>query len=133
MHSPSPSSGAARGRIGVLAAPLLPTPATYILMNGTARAAILFITESEGMGADWPADLLRRLYDLTRTEATVALGIADGLSIDEIAARGSVERETVRTQLKAVFAKTSTHRQSGLASQLAGLPKFPRRNRRRDA
>ena len=71
------------------------------------------------------AALIRGLFDLTPNEARVARGIAQRLTIDEIAARCGVDRETIRTQIKAVFAKTGTSRQAEVASLLAGLPKFP--------
>jgi DNA-binding CsgD family transcriptional regulator len=66
------------------------------------------------------AALIRGLFDLTPNEARVARGIAQGLTIDEIASCWSVERETVRTQLKAVFAKTGTSRQVEVASHAWG-------------
>jgi DNA-binding CsgD family transcriptional regulator len=60
-----------------------------------------------------------------RKEARVARGIVEGMTIDEIAARYRVERETIRTQVKAVLDKTGTRRQVEVASLLAGLPSFP--------
>jgi DNA-binding CsgD family transcriptional regulator len=71
------------------------------------------------------ANLIRALFDLTPGEARVAREIARGSSIDEIASRSRVDRETVRSQLKSVFAKTGTHRQAEVAALLAGLPRLP--------
>jgi DNA-binding CsgD family transcriptional regulator len=61
-------------------------------------------------------------FDLTPGEARVAVAAADGLSPESIASRHAVSIHTVRTQLRAVFAKTGTSRQAELVSLLASLP-----------
>ncbi|MGH8596831.1 MAG: helix-turn-helix transcriptional regulator [Gammaproteobacteria bacterium] len=59
-----------------------------------------------------PAAILARTFRLTPSEAKLASVIARGAS-PEIAARDlKISRETARNQLKSVFAKTDTHRQS---------------------
>lgn len=67
------------------------------------------------------ADIVATLFDLTPAEARIARGIAEGLTPAELAERLGVSSETVRVQLKRVFSKTSTRRQSELALLLAGL------------
>lgn len=62
---------------------------------------------------------LTNLFDLTPAEARVAHAIADGDSIDSFAQRAGMSRETVRTHLKSVFAKTGTRRQVDLVRVLA--------------
>jgi DNA-binding CsgD family transcriptional regulator len=71
------------------------------------------------------AALIRDLFDLTPHEARAAQGITAGLTVNEIAARHGVGRETIRSQVKAVLAKTGTRHQAAAASLLRGLPKFP--------
>jgi DNA-binding CsgD family transcriptional regulator len=66
------------------------------------------------------ADVLQGLFDLTPAEARVARSVAELQTIEAIAAALGVSRETVRTQLKAVLAKTGTRRQGDLAALLAG-------------
>ncbi len=66
------------------------------------------------------AEVLQGLFDLTPAEARVARGIAEGQSINAIAASGAVSRETIRTQLAAVLAKTGMNRQAELVSLLSG-------------
>jgi DNA-binding CsgD family transcriptional regulator len=66
------------------------------------------------------ADLLQGLFDLTPAEARVARGIGEAQSVEAIAELIGTSRETVRTQLKAVLAKTGASRQSELVSLLAG-------------
>jgi DNA-binding CsgD family transcriptional regulator len=65
-----------------------------------------------------PAAVLARTFRLTPAEAKLASVIARGAS-PEIAARElKISRETARNQLKSVFAKTDTHRQSELVALL---------------
>lgn len=65
------------------------------------------------------ATVLQGLFDLTPAEARVARGIGEGETIEALATRYNLARETVRTQLKAVLGKTGMHRQSDLVSMLA--------------
>ncbi|MGH6856940.1 MAG: helix-turn-helix transcriptional regulator [Methylocella sp.] len=65
-----------------------------------------------------PAAILAKTFRLTPSEAKLACVIARGAS-PEIAARElKISRETARNQLKSVFAKTDTHRQSELVALL---------------
>ena len=82
-------------------------------------AAMLVVTAV--VPADVPtAEVLQGLFDLTPAEARVARRIAERQTIESIAATLGISRETVRTQLKAVLAKTGTRRQGDLAALLAG-------------
>ncbi len=61
------------------------------------------------------------LYGLTPAEARVAADLAQGLPVDEVAANHHISRNTVHHQLRAIFRKTATTRQSDLiALVLAG-------------
>ena len=70
-------------------------------------------------------EMLHGLFDLTPAEARVARSLAAGLSIEEISTQSATSRETVRTQLKGVMAKTSTSRQAELVRLLAGASPLP--------
>lgn len=70
-------------------------------------------------------EMLHGLFDLTPAEARVARGLATGLSIEEISLKSATSRETVRTQLKGVMAKTATTRQADLVRLLAGASPLP--------
>jgi DNA-binding CsgD family transcriptional regulator len=67
------------------------------------------------------AALLRRLYDLTRAEADIALHLAHGADLKEISEQLSISLATVRTHLQRVFDKTDTHRQAELVRLLLVL------------
>jgi DNA-binding CsgD family transcriptional regulator len=67
------------------------------------------------------AALLRRLYGLTNGEAEVAVRIARGAGVRDIADELSVSYPTIRTHLQHVFDKTDTHRQGELVRLLLVL------------
>lgn len=88
------------------------------------RRQILLVVSPIGTSAPPPANLLQGLFDLTPAEARVAHAIAGGATLEELAGKLSVSRETLRTQLKMVFSKTGTKRQAELASLILGSLKF---------
>ncbi|MBM0273952.1 helix-turn-helix transcriptional regulator [Streptococcus suis] len=55
-------------------------------------------------------------YGLTPAESELAVAIAQGISLRDHADSRDVSIHTVRAQLKSVFAKTETRRQSQLAA-----------------
>jgi DNA-binding CsgD family transcriptional regulator len=61
---------------------------------------------------------LGQLYELTASEALLALHIADGGDTGGYAAARGISRNTVRNQLQAVFDKTGTRRQAELVRLL---------------
>lgn len=82
--------------------------------------AVLVIMPLAG-AAIAPAALVQALFDFTPAEARVAIALGEGASIDAAAQRLGVSRETVRTHLRAIFAKTGVSKQSALVRLLAGL------------
>lgn len=67
------------------------------------------------------ADIIAALFDLTPAEARVARAVAGGMAPVDVAKQAGVSPETVRSQLKKVFAKTATCRQSELATLISRL------------
>ena len=67
------------------------------------------------------ADLLHGLFDLTPAEAGLSRALLGGESLGQIAKARGVSIETTRSQLKSVFSKTATKRQSTLIALLSGL------------
>jgi DNA-binding CsgD family transcriptional regulator len=65
-----------------------------------------------------PAAILAKTFRLTPAEAKLACIIARGASPEIAAGELKISRETARNQLKSVFAKTDTHRQSELVALL---------------
>lgn len=68
--------------------------------------------------------LLRTLYALSRREADLAIAIANGATPQDYARDAGLEISTVRSQLKSVFIKTGTHRQTELVRLLSVLPRL---------
>jgi DNA-binding CsgD family transcriptional regulator/PAS domain-containing protein len=64
------------------------------------------------------AETLCALYGFTTAEAKLASLLVDGLSLDDAASTLGTSIQTVRSQLKAVFAKTQVSRQAELVALL---------------
>jgi DNA-binding CsgD family transcriptional regulator len=86
------------------------------LFSNIAAFAILARPDNDMLPA---SDIIAALYDLTPAEARVARGIAEGLSPSALALKLGTSPATVRSQLKMVFAKTSTGRQGELVALLS--------------
>ncbi|MCP4332093.1 MAG: helix-turn-helix transcriptional regulator [Gammaproteobacteria bacterium] len=72
-------------------------------------------------------DNLVSVYSLTPSEAQVAISLANGHSIDDIAESSHHSAHTIRSQLKSVFRKTGVSRQSELIKLLLTGPFAQRR------
>ncbi|PXA83242.1 hypothetical protein DMC47_44020 [Nostoc sp. 3335mG] len=85
------------------------------LFTDTLCFALIASGENRAMPG---ADLLQALFDLTPAEARVARAISSGGNPNAIARDAGTSPETVRSQLKQVFLKTSTSRQNELTTLL---------------
>lgn len=65
-----------------------------------------------------PAEILAKTFGLTPSEARLGCIIARGAGPDTAAQELKISRETARNQLKSIFSKTGTHRQSELVALL---------------
>ena len=63
-------------------------------------------------------EMVQRLFGLTPAESSLALLLADGLSLDEATAQLGVRKNTARAQLRAIFSKTGVTRQTALVRLL---------------
>jgi DNA-binding CsgD family transcriptional regulator len=70
-------------------------------------------------------DALQKIFKLTSAEARLAIEIASGKGLPEIADDHHTAITTVRKQLASVFAKTYTHRQAELVALLARVSILP--------
>ena len=57
---------------------------------------------------------LAKLFGLTPAEASFAVLLGDGLTLDEAAAEQGIARNTARAHLRSIFAKTGVSRQTML-------------------
>jgi DNA-binding CsgD family transcriptional regulator len=95
-------------------------------VHGAARTPFLgarvLLTLTSLESRPWPnAATLTRTFGLTPAEARLASIIAEGLSPEQAAQTLEISRLTARNQLKAIFGKTDTHRQSELVALLSLL------------
>ena len=101
---------------------LLVTPVTqrHVLMGSAgAAAACVFITDPERSRVPAAAHL-QRGFGLSAAETRVAMAFLDGETVDSLADRLCISRNTARTHLQRLFAKTGTTRQADLIRVLLG-------------
>jgi DNA-binding CsgD family transcriptional regulator/PAS domain-containing protein len=83
-------------------------------------AALLMIEGARPRGI-LSNDLVGQAFALTPKEARLAALLGTGRELSDAAFEMGVAKETARTHLKAIFAKTDTNRQAELVSLLAAL------------
>lgn len=86
-------------------------------------AGFIVIANTVSIAPSPRASLLSALFDLTPAEARIARGIAELKTPATIAAENGVSRETVRTQMKAIYTKTGLNSQVALARLVAAVGK----------
>ena len=94
------------------------TSFVHDLFNGGDM--LLYFT---GLAAERPPDeqVLRSAFQLTAAEARLASCLTAGEGITAASDRLAISRETVRTQLRVIFAKTGTRRQAELTALLTRI------------
>lgn len=90
---------------------LVPPP--HATPGGSGAAAIAFLAREGHSGLDLRS-IMRELYCLTPAEAELAKALSEGSTAEAFAEQRNVGLATVKTQLRAVFDKTGTRRQSEL-------------------
>lgn len=84
-------------------------------------AVVVFVSDPERKPRI-PTDLLSRLYGLTPAETRLAVALAEGQRLDEIAENFGVARTTIAFHLRSLFRKTDTNRQADLVALFTGNP-----------
>jgi DNA-binding CsgD family transcriptional regulator/PAS domain-containing protein len=100
--------------------PLLAMVTPSKAMAFSAHALIVF-NDAEFRG---DARRLKQMFGLSAAEADVAIGLAAGDAIEEIAESRGVAVSTLRVQLKSIYSKTATSRQAELVSLVLRLHRF---------
>lgn len=96
-------------------------PLSSTVEAATGRKLFLLIVADLETPMIPTAASLRTLFTLTRAEARIALCLAEGETLKNIAIALNLSLGTVRIHLKSIFLKTNTHRQSDLVSLLMRL------------
>jgi DNA-binding CsgD family transcriptional regulator len=93
-----------------------PLRLTTLAQDALAPARAVVVLIDLACSAVPPERVLRSVLGLTSAEARVAAVLSKGQSLTQAAAMFGVGRETARSQLKAIFAKTRTRHQNELVS-----------------
>jgi DNA-binding CsgD family transcriptional regulator len=104
----------ARGKLGVLVRSL---PRTGWSKGKRRPSVALFIRDAERK-SEASREMVRRLFDLTPAEASLALALANGLTLDEAADGLHIRKNTARAHLRAIFSKIGVTRQTTLVRVL---------------
>ncbi|MCP4394186.1 MAG: helix-turn-helix transcriptional regulator [Alphaproteobacteria bacterium] len=83
--------------------------------------AAIFISDPEDQLSISPA-ILRKLYGLSKTEATLVMELVKGKSFNEMAEEIGISHHTVRSHFKKIFAKTEVSRQAELVKLILTGP-----------
>jgi DNA-binding CsgD family transcriptional regulator len=103
-----------RGKLGVLVRSL---PRTGWSKGKRRPSVALFIRDAERK-SEASREMVRRLFDLTPAEASLALALANGLTLDEAADGLHIRKNTARAHLRAIFSKIGVTRQTTLVRVL---------------
>ncbi|MEP9375382.1 helix-turn-helix transcriptional regulator [Aquabacter sp. CN5-332] len=112
-----------RGRVGEPGLVIHVLPVRRAASDVFSGAAFIVIANTVGIAASPRASLLSALFDLTPAEARVARAMADLKTPEAIAAENGVSRETVKTQMKAIYTKTGVHSQTAMVRLLTAVGK----------
>lgn len=88
-------------------------------LSGEPEMKALMLIRNNERACTMDVALVRQLFMLTPTEASVAAGVADGRSLRELAEQLGIQYNTVRAHLRSVFSKLNVSRQSELTQLLA--------------
>lgn len=92
------------------------------MQTGQAPAVAVFLTDPNRHRVVH-AEAVRQLFSCTPAEAEIAAALANGLSVNDIADRSGVARNTVRAHVRSIFSKLGLSRQSQLIHLIhTGLP-----------
>ena len=82
--------------------------------EGKQRPSVAVFVRDTGGKADPPVKLAQQLFQLTPAETSLAIQLANGLSLEEAAEALNIRRNTARAHLRSIFSKTGVRRQTEL-------------------
>ncbi len=92
-----------------------PIPSNRHIESESAPCLMIFLQDPE-KNLEISVRLLMNLYQLTLSEATIAILLSEGNTMDDVAEELDVKKNTVRAHLRSIFAKTGVTQQSMLVS-----------------
>ncbi|HXW84294.1 MAG TPA: LuxR C-terminal-related transcriptional regulator [Candidatus Binataceae bacterium] len=103
-----------KGKLGIL---IRGNPLGEWSENQRRPAAVVLIRDPERK-SEASVATVRRLFDLTAAEATLAILLANGLTLDHAAEQLGVRKNTARAHLRSIFSKIGVTRQTTLVRTL---------------
>jgi DNA-binding CsgD family transcriptional regulator/PAS domain-containing protein len=100
-----------RADLGMIVRPSSPTGSGQDRVMSHTVAVFLSV---ETERTEVPAEVIQKLFGLTPAEATLALRLAAGKTLQEAAEDLGISESTARTHLRAIFGKTGNDRQTKL-------------------
>lgn len=90
-----------------------PVPVTARSEGQSLPSVAIFVSDPE-QASEAPTQVIARLFGFTPAEASLAMLLVNGLTLDETATELNISRNTARTHLRSVFSKTGVGRQTML-------------------
>lgn len=84
--------------------------------------AFALITVSRSIDRAFDPEMLRLLFNLSPAQLDLAIGLYDGLSIEEYAVKRNVKVSTLRTQLAQLFERMGVNSQKDIVGLIGRLP-----------
>lgn len=99
---------------------LMVTPITNEVWDENEQGAIIFVNDPSDEKNLFSIQTLTEVYLLSQAEARVAMALLNGLTAEQIATQFNRSINTVKTQIKRVYAKTGVNREADLVRLLTG-------------
>lgn len=93
-------------------------PLAVMARRGARVGAVTLYLSDPGLPSDLSLEAMQSVFGFTPAEARVALALVNGLAMRDIAETHGVKEETVKSQLKSLFAKSGVSRQQDLVRVL---------------
>ena len=89
--------------------------------TGEFSPKVMLVVRQHPLRAQAAGEMMRAAYQLTAAESDVALALFNGESRTELACRRGVSAETLRSQIKSIYAKTGVDSEAGLMRRFARI------------
>nr|UXE46186.1 hypothetical protein Hi04_10k_c5981_00005 [uncultured bacterium] len=86
--------------------------------EGQRRASVAVFIRDPERKSEASVEMVRRLFDLTPAEASLAILLANGLTLEHAGEQLGIRKNTARAHLRAIFAKIGITRQTALVRTL---------------
>ncbi len=96
-------------------------PIALIVPLRQGAGQVLVLLRQAASSSVMLVNALRQLFRLSPAEAAIAIALANGADLPEIAMARSVKLNTLRSQIASIMAKTNTRRQAELVAIVARL------------